>query len=477
MDDSNIGLTIAAALMGLAFLKRKKAEAELAKATDEKPTLAVAPAIPEGILRVQDTIKQESIPPMAVVPVIEPSNPEPIVQPMVAQPDTSSSFASQVVQKLKELTQQQVVPTTQSVVTQVEAITTPIITTPPPTSIVPIITTPIVTQPQPQTSQLISVEAKTPIIETVPPTTQVAIIQPVTKITTTPTIQPATTTTTATKPIEEVVTLSDASQPLIAEIDRTIIPPEAAIGFNLLDPFDIGSKVLEEAKRAESRVRKELKRAEQHIRYELRRFEIRVRKNLSAIASVLSILGYVFPILKVAAYALDAMAAYRDYSTAKKIKKQIEGQQQYITEVNAEAERMLASPTSLAIKTTGGTLGYLFKNRINSAFIPLVSVSNTDLNDNFYTTIDMIPVLNAAQFIPGRSIGYICKIPFSGSIPLKLLYSFEMMDFVTVTSGSRYYQELLSNGYIEVKQLGYVSKSPQEGPFTSKDATEVERIK
>lgn len=491
-NDTKIGLILGAILVGGSLLKKKKAEAELAKAIEEKPPLAVVPVIPQALVKEQSESVATTVPEVGLPPITLPKSPEPTVQPISpTAPVLSTGLASQISQKLKELTQKQVIPTTVQVTTPtVTTVPTPTptpvitlkepiieVTKPPPTAIIPSIV--------PQPIGTIVLDAKSPIPATTPPTTEVAIVKPVPTVTTIPSVPIVPTS----PPTPEVTyTISEASLPFIAEIDRTIIPPEAALGSWLSKQLkSVEKHVRKEVERTEqairkeikrspvykvirdfrASIRKELKRTEKRIRYEMKRFERRIRKNLSAIASIVSVLGFVFPVLKVAAYALDAVATYQSYVQAKKIQKQIEGQQAYVAEVTAETERMLKSPTELATKAKGGTLGYLFKKRINSAFVPLVSVNNVELNDTFYTTMEMLPVLNAAKYIPGKAIGFICKIPFSGSVPLKLMYSFEMMDFVTVTSESGYFRELVNNGYTEVKQLGYVSKQPQEGPFTA----------
>lgn len=470
MDDAKIGLMLTTILFGSALFRKKKVEAAEAKILEEKPPLAVVPAL----IKAQDEGVPNTTPQVALPPVIQPTTPTPIVEPIPTPSPVSTGLTNQVLQKLQELTQKQTVPLT----TTTTVIKEPIIETdkPSPTGTVPSIVK------DPEAS--IVVDVKAPIPSTVEPTTKVAVVQPVPVVTTVPVVAPAT----LPEPVEHI-TLSDASIPFGAEIDRTIINPDMALGSWLSKQFKsierhirkevkrVSEKVGAELKRAEQHVRKELKRTERRVRHELRRFEIRVRKNLSAIATVVSILGFIIPVLKLVAYALDSISSYRAFAEAKTIKKRIEGQQAYIAEVTSQTQSMLESPTKLATKAKGGTLGYIFKNRINSAFVPLISVSNTDLNDSFYTTIDTIPVLNAANYVPGKAVGFVSKVPFSGSAPLKLMYSFEMMDFVTVTGESKYFNELVSNGYIEVKQLGYVSKQPQGGPFTNKQLTEIDRIK
>lgn len=450
MEDTTVGLTVAAVLAVSAILKKKKAEAapiEIKPVDDLKAPPLTAPSgikatgIKASLLTAPSFVQPTGL---ETPPLTAPSGVKSIssVDGVEATSKTGTQALSigvsqSMLQKLQELAEQKVAAPT--------AIPTP---APSPTALP---------------------------VPTVKPVDKDLIQAPVEEVKI---------------PLTEPV-VADFGKPIIGLVDRSVLSSEAAMGgffskigkelsrFETSVRKELGrteQSVRKELSRAETSVRKELRRIETGVRKELGRFDRKIIRNLNPVKVIASIVGVILPPIGVAMMAMDAVTTYQEFAKAKSLAKRVEGAQAYANEVNSEITDIMSAPEKFAVTQEGGALGYLAKKRINSAFVPLVEINNPDFKDRFYVTIDMVPVLSAAKYQPSKIVGYISQIPFSGSTALKLMYSFELLEFVVATDGSRYMQELVSNGYTEVKPLGYVSMKPQEGPSTNRKLAEIEGV-
>jgi hypothetical protein len=117
----------------------------------------------------------------------------------------------------------------------------------------------------------------------------------------------------------------------------------------------------------------------------------------------------------------------------------------------------------------GFFLGFLARNRVNSAMIPLVKIRADKTGDTTYVPADIIPLITTGGYsTDGNIVGYISSIPFTDSSAIEILFNPLLVDLVLAQQGSEFNRSLVINDYIPIKVIGYVSNKftkGQEGSY------------
>lgn len=112
----------------------------------------------------------------------------------------------------------------------------------------------------------------------------------------------------------------------------------------------------------------------------------------------------------------------------------------------------------------GMLLGFMAKNRVNSAMVPMLKYTSTKTGDIVYSSVDMVVSMKGAGFdSTGNIIGYISSIPFDNCCKLKIMYNIMLLDFMVVREGSELERALSYYDYLSIKDIGYVSNIVQNG--------------